>query len=160
MKCAGARSAGNPHATYDVAGTGNGATATPKRARRGKPRIQAKEKSTGHRASARPYQPNGMPVTPSSSQTILRISIGCRRLSLFSSLITFGMWISLLHCFPLGSSDQACFGPTTFQSRSWNRLHPQPFLPAKLFRASTAYSPQIHVVEISQDTETTVCRTG
>src|SRR5262249_53766428 len=56
VKCAGARSAGNPHATCDVAGAGNGATATPKRARRGKPRIQAKEKPTGHRASARPYQ--------------------------------------------------------------------------------------------------------
>src|SRR5215472_4882623 len=34
VKCAGARSAGNPHATCDVAGAGNGATATPKRARR------------------------------------------------------------------------------------------------------------------------------
>src|SRR5215475_1130789 len=56
VKCAGARSAGNPHATCDVAGAGNGATATPKRALRGKPRIQAKEKPTGHRASARPYQ--------------------------------------------------------------------------------------------------------
>jgi hypothetical protein len=32
-----------------------GATAIPKRARRGKPRIQAKEEPTGHRASARPY---------------------------------------------------------------------------------------------------------
>jgi hypothetical protein len=40
VKCAGARSAGNPHATCDVAGAGNGVTATPKRARRGKPRIQ------------------------------------------------------------------------------------------------------------------------
>src|ERR1700760_1176632 len=55
VKCAGARSAGNPHATCDVAGAGNGATAIPKRARRGKPRIQAKEEPTGHRASARPY---------------------------------------------------------------------------------------------------------
>jgi hypothetical protein len=54
--CAGARSAGNPHATCDVAGAGNGATATPKRARRGKLRIHAKEKPTGHRASARPDQ--------------------------------------------------------------------------------------------------------
>ena len=34
----------------------NGTTAIPKRARRGKPRIQAKEEPTGHRASARPYQ--------------------------------------------------------------------------------------------------------
>src|SRR5438477_11254636 len=34
---------------------GNGATAIPKRARRGKPRMQATEKPTGYRASARPY---------------------------------------------------------------------------------------------------------
>ena len=33
-----------------------GATANPKRARRGKPRKQAKEEPTGHRASARPYR--------------------------------------------------------------------------------------------------------
>ncbi len=39
-KCAGARSEGNPHAACEVAGTGNGATDTAKRARRGKPRIQ------------------------------------------------------------------------------------------------------------------------
>jgi hypothetical protein len=50
--CAGARSAGNPHATCDVAGAGNGATASPTRARRGKPRIQAKDEPTGYRASA------------------------------------------------------------------------------------------------------------
>ena len=55
--CAGARSAGNPHATCDVAGAGNGATASPKRARKGKPRIQAKDEPTGYRASARPYHP-------------------------------------------------------------------------------------------------------
>src|SRR4051812_36620641 len=56
MNCTGALSAGNPQATCDVAGAGNGATAIPKRARRGKPRIQAKEEPTGHRASARPYR--------------------------------------------------------------------------------------------------------
>ena len=39
-KCAGARSAGNPHAACDAAGAGDGATETPKRARRGKPRTQ------------------------------------------------------------------------------------------------------------------------
>jgi hypothetical protein len=39
-KCAGARSAGNPHATCDAAGAGNGATVSPNRARRGKPRTQ------------------------------------------------------------------------------------------------------------------------
>jgi putative transposase len=41
-KCAGARSAGNPHAACDVAGTGNGVTDQPSRARRGKPRIQTR----------------------------------------------------------------------------------------------------------------------
>ena len=40
VKCAGARSAGNPHATCDAAGAGNGVTAIPKRARRGKPRTR------------------------------------------------------------------------------------------------------------------------
>jgi hypothetical protein len=42
VKCAGARSAGNPHATCEVAGAGNGATETPRRARRGKPWIQTR----------------------------------------------------------------------------------------------------------------------
>jgi hypothetical protein len=55
VKYAGARSAGNPHATCDVAGAGNGATASPKRARKGKPWTQAKDEPTGYRASARPY---------------------------------------------------------------------------------------------------------
>ena len=54
--CAGARSAVNPHAACDVADVGNGATANPNRARRGKPRIQAKDDPTGYRASVRPYQ--------------------------------------------------------------------------------------------------------
>src|SRR3954453_15168122 len=49
-------SQGNPHATCDVAGAGNGVTASPKRAPRGKPRTQAKDEPTGYRASARPYQ--------------------------------------------------------------------------------------------------------
>src|SRR5262245_27938616 len=40
VKCAGARSAGNPHATCDVAGAGNGITETSKRARRRKSWIQ------------------------------------------------------------------------------------------------------------------------
>jgi len=39
-KCAGARSAGNPHAACDAAGAGNGITAHPTRARRGKPSTQ------------------------------------------------------------------------------------------------------------------------
>ncbi len=39
-KCAGARSAGNPHAACDVAGVGDGITEGPKRARRWKRRIQ------------------------------------------------------------------------------------------------------------------------
>src|SRR4029453_5089087 len=42
VKCAGARSAANPHATCDVAGAGNGVTETPRRARRGKPWIQTR----------------------------------------------------------------------------------------------------------------------
>jgi hypothetical protein len=42
-KCAGARSAGNPHAACEVAGAGNGATDVPKRARRGKPRIRPRD---------------------------------------------------------------------------------------------------------------------
>ena len=40
MKCAGARSAANPHATCDAAGVGDGITELPKRARRWKRRIQ------------------------------------------------------------------------------------------------------------------------
>ena len=55
-KCAGKRSAGNPHAAFEAAGTGNGATARPIRARRGKPRIQTRMILTGHRASPRPYR--------------------------------------------------------------------------------------------------------
>ena len=42
MKCAGARSAGNPHAACDVAGAGDGATVGPTWARRGKPRIRTR----------------------------------------------------------------------------------------------------------------------
>ena len=41
---AGARSAGNPHAACDAAGTGNGTTATPTRARRGKPPIRPRSR--------------------------------------------------------------------------------------------------------------------
>ncbi len=47
VKCAGARSAGNPHAACEVAGAGNGATDTAKRARRGKPRIQPSQRPDG-----------------------------------------------------------------------------------------------------------------
>jgi hypothetical protein len=52
---AGARSAVNPHAACDVAGTGNEITATPTRARRGKPwrRPRSCLRIT---ASSRPYQ--------------------------------------------------------------------------------------------------------
>ena len=46
-KCAGARSAGNPHAACEVAGAGNGATDLAKRARRGKPRIQPSQRPDG-----------------------------------------------------------------------------------------------------------------
>ncbi len=41
-KQTGERSAGNPHAPFEVAGTGNGATDHPTRARRGKPRTQTR----------------------------------------------------------------------------------------------------------------------
>ena len=41
-KCAGVRSAGNPHAACDAAGAGDGATASPIRARRGKSRTQTR----------------------------------------------------------------------------------------------------------------------
>jgi hypothetical protein len=41
-KCAGARSAGNPHAACEAEGAGNGATDRPRRARRGKPRRQTR----------------------------------------------------------------------------------------------------------------------
>jgi hypothetical protein len=56
VKCAGARSAGNPHAACDVEGVGNGATERPIRARRGKPRIQTRPILVGYRANSRPYQ--------------------------------------------------------------------------------------------------------
>jgi hypothetical protein len=39
-KCAGKRSAGKPHAAFEAAGIGDGATDNPTRARRGKPRTQ------------------------------------------------------------------------------------------------------------------------
>src|SRR4051794_36555024 len=73
VKCAGARSAGNPHATCDVAGAGKGDTAIPKRARRGKPGIQAKEEPTGHRASARPYRELGSRENPKSKPPVVQI---------------------------------------------------------------------------------------
>jgi hypothetical protein len=55
VKCAGARSAVNPHAACEVAGVGNGATVRPIRARRGKPRKQTRPILVGYRASSRPY---------------------------------------------------------------------------------------------------------
>ena len=59
-KCAGKRSAGNPHAAFEAAGAGNGPTVYPTRARRGKPWIQTRDRPEGHRASPRPYR--GAPV--------------------------------------------------------------------------------------------------
>ncbi len=56
MKCAGTRSAGNPHAACEVAGAGNGITNIPSRARRGQPRKQTRVILSGYRASSRPYQ--------------------------------------------------------------------------------------------------------
>jgi hypothetical protein len=60
-KCAGARSAGNPHATCDAAGAGNGATVNPNRARRGKPRLQP---SIHLRATAPVLDPTRGPSMP------------------------------------------------------------------------------------------------
>jgi hypothetical protein len=57
VKCAGARSAGNPHATCDVAGAGNGATVGANRARKGKPWLQT---STFLRATAPVLDPTIM----------------------------------------------------------------------------------------------------
>ena len=51
VKCAGTRSAGNPHATCDVAGVGNGALAVLR----------------SHRASPRPYHRVGWSPGPSEN---------------------------------------------------------------------------------------------
>jgi hypothetical protein len=58
-KCAGARSAGNPHAACDVAGAGNGVTDLSIRARRGKPWIQTSECPDGlpRQLSTLPFRP-------------------------------------------------------------------------------------------------------
>ena len=45
-----------PHAACDAAGTGNGLTATPTRARKGKTPDMVKDPPTDYRASSRPYQ--------------------------------------------------------------------------------------------------------
>ena len=47
----------HPHAAFEVAGAGNGVTVGSTRARTGKPGIQPRPRSTGHRASPRTYQP-------------------------------------------------------------------------------------------------------
>ena len=68
MKCAGARSAGNPLAACDEAGTGNGITVNPTGARRRELRIQTRVHLVDYRASPRPYradiesiiEPNGI----------------------------------------------------------------------------------------------------
>ena len=65
VKCAGARSAGDPHAACDVEGVGNGTTDYPSRARRGEPRIQTRVVLMGYRASSRPYQAIGSWNKPS-----------------------------------------------------------------------------------------------
>jgi hypothetical protein len=58
-KCAGARSAGNPHAACDVAGAGNGVTDLSIWARRGKPWIQTSECPAGlpRQLSTLPFKP-------------------------------------------------------------------------------------------------------
>ena len=70
-KCAGARSAGNPHAACEVAGAGNGATELAKRARRGKPRIRPSERPDG--------PPRQFPTLPRSKKANRpRTGHGCR----------------------------------------------------------------------------------
>jgi hypothetical protein len=54
-KCAGARSAGNPHAACEAEGTGNGATASRTEARFRKGSRKPPE-ACRHRASPRPYR--------------------------------------------------------------------------------------------------------
>src|SRR5438067_5848723 len=62
VKCAGTRSAGNPHATCDVAGTGNGALAA----------------FRSYRASPRPYRKIRLcPLWPHTAK-ILRALLGPR----------------------------------------------------------------------------------
>ena len=60
-KCAGARSAGNPHAACEAEGTGNGVTDHPTRARRGKPRTQP---SAVLRATAPVLDPTAIGAVP------------------------------------------------------------------------------------------------
>jgi len=79
MKCAGTRSAGNPHAACDVAGAGNGITNIPSRARRGQPRIQTRDVLSGYRASSRPYHAAD---TDNGSRHEIRISE--KRFTIFS----------------------------------------------------------------------------
>ena len=47
---------------YEVAGAGNGATDTARRARRGNPGYSQANVLTGHRASSRPYNPAPKPI--------------------------------------------------------------------------------------------------
>ena len=56
MKRAGVRSAGNPHAAYDVAGVGNGVTGRIEAPADGESRRQtATPRPYSHRACSRPY---------------------------------------------------------------------------------------------------------
>ena len=56
MKPTGKPGAGNPHAGFDEAGTGNGDTDNSKRARMGKPGYSQEIVLTVYRASSRPYR--------------------------------------------------------------------------------------------------------
>ena len=76
VKCAGARSAGNPHATCDVAGAGNGVTATPKRARRGKPRTQPRRCLRATAPVPDPTRESGLAVSPNS--VLLNVGLSFR----------------------------------------------------------------------------------
>jgi hypothetical protein len=76
---AGARSAVNPHAACDVAGTGNGMTVTSTRARRGKPSIQP-------RGGLRITAPVPDPTSRSSSVSRARRPPSGRHSTRFSSI--------------------------------------------------------------------------
>ena len=69
-KCAGKRSAGDPHAAFEEAGAGNGATDHPTRARRGKPRIRTR---TILRATAPVLDPTAVTSSATSSATTDRV---------------------------------------------------------------------------------------
>ena len=106
-KCAGARSAGNPHAACEAEGTGNGVTDHPTRARRGKPRIQPRAVL---RATAPVLDPTGVLLGQKNGTP-----------ALYSSLRQRGVSTQI-------PQEAACFRPLRVASLprcsqlSWNRV--------------------------------------